>query len=126
MNIQLITSHMSYYRVKAYKYILKAYMVLIYGYRQVLKLCRKVRNILYHLYHRLKLKIKRYYKEILLILAFVTGWILFTHGIGILAGEWFYYLSYGILLLGLVGFKFICKIFVDGLYTLSADEGGKG
>ena len=126
MNIQLITSHMSHYRVKAYKYILKAYMVLIYGYRQVLKLCRRVRNITYHLYHRLRIKLVNNHKEILLVLAFITGWSLFTHGIGILAGEWFYYLSYGILLLGLVGFKFIIKIFIDGLYILSEDEGGKG
>ena len=65
------------------------------------------------------IKIKRWYKEILLIIGFLTGWILFTHGIAIILGNSIYYLSFGGLLLSLCGYKFIFKVFIDGIYVLS-------
>ncbi|MFW6015111.1 MAG: hypothetical protein ACOCRK_01585 [bacterium] len=112
---------MTAFKARIYKTItiaLKGVKTLYIG---LCKRLRWIRNIIYHLYHRLRIKVINNYKELLLIVAFLTGWILITSGISDLIGNWFSYLSYGFLLLGLCGFRLIKKISLDGIYILSED-----
>ena len=118
-SIILYTEHITVNMMYLYKYIISLLKTVIYPFKRLYKLCKRIRNITYHLYHRLLIKIKRYYKEILLTIGFLIGWILFTHGIALMLGESIYYLSFGGLLLSLCGYKFIFKVFIDGIYVLS-------
>ena len=118
-SIILYTEHITVNMMYLYKYIISLLNAVIYPFKRLYKLCKRIRNITYHLYHRLLIKIKRYYKEILLTIGFLTGWILFTHGIALILGNSIYYLSFGGLLLSLCGYKFIFKVFIDGIYVLS-------
>ena len=118
-SIILYTEHITVNMMYLYKCIITMLKTVIYPFKRLYKLCKRIRNIIYHLYHRLLIKIKRYYKEILLTIGFLTGWILFTHGIALLLGNSIYYLSFGGLLLSLCGYKFIFKVFIDGIYVLS-------
>jgi len=65
---------------------------------------------------------KKYIKEILLCLAWLIGWGLTTCTFADLYGDWIWKLSGGLFLLGLVGYRFIFKILLDGLYVLSLDD----
>ncbi|OCL26224.1 hypothetical protein U472_09435 [Orenia metallireducens] len=65
---------------------------------------------------------KKYIKEILLCLAWLIGWGLTTLAFVDLYGFWIWKLSCGLLLLGVVGYRFIFKIMVDRLYMLSLEE----
>ena len=118
-SIILYTEHITVNIMHLYKYIISLLNAVIYPFKKLYKLCKRIRNITYHLYHRMLIKIKRYYKEILLTIGFLTGWILFTHGIALILGNSIYYLSFGGLLLSLCGYKFIFKVFIDGIYALS-------
>ncbi|PRX19222.1 hypothetical protein BX659_1393 [Orenia metallireducens] len=66
--------------------------------------------------------IKKYIKEIWLCLAWISGWIFVTWSLVDLFGNWIWKLSGGLLLLGLVGYRFIFKIVLDGLYVLSLED----
>ena len=118
-SIILYTEHITVNMMYLYKYIISLLNAVIYPFKKLYKLYKRIKNILYHLYHRLLIKIKRWYKEILLTIGFLTGWTLFTHGIALILGNSIYYLSFGGLLLSLCGYKFIFKVFIDGIYVLS-------
>jgi len=66
--------------------------------------------------------IKEYIKEILLCLAWLIGWGLTAWSLSDLFGIWILKISIGLLLLGLVGYRFIFKILLDGLYVLSIQD----
>ncbi|WP_018248952.1 hypothetical protein [Orenia marismortui] len=51
----------------------------------------------------------------------VRGWIFITWSVVDLFGEWIWKLGCG-LLLGLVGYRFIFEIMLDGLYILSIED----
>ncbi len=66
--------------------------------------------------------VKKHIKEILLCFAWLSGWGLVTWTLSDLFGNWVFKLSGGLLLLGLVGYRFIFKILIDGLYVLSLKD----
>ena len=66
--------------------------------------------------------IKKHIKEIFLSLAWISGWGLVTWALSDLFGKWIVKVSGGLLLLGLVGYRFIFKIFTEGIYTLLIEE----
>lgn len=58
--------------------------------------------------------------EVLTIVAALLGWGLFTWGIAEWSQVvWVWPISTGILLLGLVGFRLIWQVLMDGVYLLS-------
>ncbi len=63
--------------------------------------------------------LKKYIREILLCILWLIGWGFVTWALSDLFGIWIAKLSIGLLLLGLVGYRFIFRIFLDGLYVLS-------
>lgn len=85
-----------------------------------------IRNRAINLYYRFKIKLQNYWKELLLILAFFIGITLILWGISDITGKIIFKFGYGIILLGLCGYKFIFKVFADGIYTLSQEEEQKG
>ncbi|WP_408955814.1 hypothetical protein [Natroniella sp. ANB-PHB2] len=64
----------------------------------------------------------KYFREVLLCLALIVGWGLVTWALADLFGVWVIKLSVGGLLLGLVGYKFILKVFSYGVYSLMVEE----
>ena len=118
-SIILYTEHITVNMMYIYKYIISLLNAVIYPFKKLYKLCKRIRNITYHLYHRLKLKIKRYYKEILLVIVFIVGHFLLTWGIADMFGDTIWKLSYGLLFVGIGGFKYIFKFLVNGFYTMS-------
>jgi hypothetical protein len=63
--------------------------------------------------------------EIFLVCALLSGWTLLTWGIAGLTTPFVWQISYGILLLSFVGWRFLWTVFRDGLYTLSKDSNSK-
>ncbi|WP_027340217.1 hypothetical protein [Halonatronum saccharophilum] len=66
--------------------------------------------------------ILKYFREVLLCLAWMLGWGLVTWALVDLFGSWVVKFSVGVLLLGLVGYGFILKVFSYGIYALLIDE----
>jgi hypothetical protein len=92
--------------------LIKVVLYIIYPFKLLYKAIRQA-------YISLERFSTTYYKEILLVLCWIIGWTLLTHGISLIIGEWFYFVSFGILFLGICGYKFIYVIFKEGFYTLS-------
>lgn len=67
----------------------------------------------------------KYWAEATTALGWLIGWVLVTTGIAELTTRWVYPLSAGLLVLGLVGYRLIAHILLDGLYTLIT-EGDDG
>ena len=61
--------------------------------------------------------------ELLTCLTALAGWTLLTWGIQeVIGSAWVWRVSLGLLLLGLVGFKFLWHILTRGLYLLTRPE----
>lgn len=65
----------------------------------------------------------RYRAELLTSLAALAGWGAITHGVvRALDASWLWWISGGLLLLGLVGYRLLLRVLRDGLYVLSRDD----
>ncbi len=70
-------------------------------------------------------KVARLWPEALQAVAIVVGWALVTFGLASLWRWELWPLSFGVLTLSIVGWRYLGEIFWKGLYTLSRKDAGK-
>lgn len=66
--------------------------------------------------------IAKIWRELLLGVALLTGWLLITAGVAQLTSPVAWRFSIGILLLLLCGWRLVWRLFSDGLYDLSQER----
>ena len=62
------------------------------------------------------------WREVLLAIALLTGWLLITAGVARLTSAIAWLFSIGLLLLLLCGWRLVWRLFSDGLYDLSRER----
>lgn len=62
------------------------------------------------------------WRELLLAIALLTGWLLITAGVAQLTSAIAWLFSIGLLLLLLCGWRLVWRLFSDGLYDLSRER----